>query len=191
MSLSRRVLARILWAVTVAGFVAACSVPTTYRWEWQEWDPSKLGYAAGKGAILTDIRGNPFNQPKEQVDAAITEAMFGAHFGPDVPFVTEEPQDYNSPYRVLIVFDPDVSLTPEKLCAEDPKPGERSEGVIKVVAAFCAQDIHETSVWGSVGQTSGPESEEFQSLVKIMTNQLFPRQNPNERDNDNIWIIGG
>lgn len=191
MSPSRRVLAQVLFAGSLAGFVAACAVPTTYRWEWQQWDPSKLSYAAGKGAILTDIRGNPFNQPKEQVDAAITAAMYGAHFGPDVPFVTEKPQDYDSPYRVLVLFDPDERLTPEKLCAEDPKPSERSEGVIRVVAAFCAQDVHETSVWGTVGQTSGPESEEFRSLVKTMTTQLFPRQNPNERDNDNIWIIGG
>ena len=191
MSPSRRVMARVLFAASLAGLLAACAGPTTYRWDWQSWDPSKLSYAAGQGAILTDIRGNPFNQPKEQVDAAITEAMLGAHFGPVVPFVTEKPQDYKSPYRVVMVFDPDERLTPQKLCAEDPKPGERSEGVIRVVAAFCAQDIHETSVWGTVGQTSGPESEDFQSLVKIMTTQLFPRQNPNERDNDNIWIIGG
>ncbi len=192
MSNASKALGRVLAVAGLAGLAAACSVPTTYKVDQQNWDPSKLSYAAGQGALLTEVRGNPFNTPKAQVDKAITDTMYAAHFGPTVPFVTEKPQDYKSPYRVVILFNPDTTLDSDKLCNEDPQPGAKAQGEIRIAAALCAQDVHETSVWGSVGQTSGPESAEFQALIRSMTAQLFPRENPNLRDNNNkIWIIGG
>ena len=188
MSNARKAFVRVLAVAGFAGFAAACSAPTTYKVDQQNFDPSKLSYAAGQGALLTEVRGNPFNTPKDQVDKAITQAMFGSHFGPDVTFVTEKPQDYKSPYRVVILFNPDVTLDSDKLCNENPQPGAKATGEIRVAAAFCAQDVHETSVWGSVGATSGPESAEFQNLIRTMTAELFPIENPNLRDRDNNII---
>ena len=188
MSNAGKAIGRGLAVAGLASLVAACAVPTTYKVDQQNWDPSKLSYAAGQGALLTEVRGNPFNQPKEQVDKVITETMYASHFGPPVPFVTEKPQDYKSPYRVVILFNPDVTLDSDKLCNEDPQPGAKATGEIRIAAALCAQDIHETSVWGSVGQTTGPESEEFKALIRTMTTQLFPRENPNLRDNDGVIL---
>ncbi len=105
MAYKGQVLGRSALAVTVAALVAGCAVPTTYKWNWAQWNPDKLGYAAGQGALLTDIRGNPFNAPKTAVDAAITDTMYQSHFGPPVPFVTQAPEDYKSPYRVVMLFD--------------------------------------------------------------------------------------
>ena len=114
--------------------------------------------------------------------------MYAAHFGPKVPFVTQAPQDYKSPYRVVILFDPEETLNSDKLCKETPQPGPADPSLIRIAAAFCAQDIHETSVWGRVGRTADPNDPKFKALIRTMTTQLFPNQDPNERDNDPEWI---
>ena len=182
-------LGRAAIAAGIAVLIAGCAAPTTYKWDWQQWSPNTLGYAAGQGALLTEIRGNPFDAPKGEVDAAITSTMYKSHFGPPVPFVTEAPQDYTSPYRVVMVFDPAETVSPKELCTGDPKPSERSEGTIKIAAAFCSRDTFETSVWGRVAQTEGPDDPEFQALIRQITTQLFPNQDPNERDNrGDEWI---
>lgn len=188
MALKPRTLTRGALAAGIAAVAAACALPTTYKWNWEQWSPAKLGYAAGEGALLTEIRGNPFEVPKTEVDAVITGTMYAAHFGPKVPFVTQAPQDYKSPYRVVILFDPEETLNAAKLCKESPQPGPADPSRIRVAAAFCAQDIHETSVWGSVGRTGDPNDPSFKALIRIMTTQLFPNQDPNERDNDREWI---
>ena len=180
-----KVLGRSVVVAGMAALVAGCSVPTTYKWDYQQWSKSKLGYAAGQGALLTDIRGNPFNASKTKVDATITDTMYKSHFGPPVPFVTQVPEDHKSPYRVVMLFNPKETMSSHELCTGEPEAGEQDGGVIKVAAAFCAQDIHETSVWGTVGRTSSPEDPEFKALIRKMTNQLFPVQEPNLRDNGN------
>ena len=188
MALTRQTLTRGALAAGILALAAGCTLPTTYKWDWQQWNPDKLGYAAGQGAVLTEIRGNPFDAPKSDVDAVITETMYKSHFGPPVPFVTQAPQDYKSPYRVVILFDPDETLNSDKLCKETPQPGPSDPGLIRIAAAFCAQDIHETSVWGSVGRTADPNDPQFKALIRSMTTQLFPNEDPNRRDDDNDWV---
>lgn len=185
MAFKAEVLGRGVLAAGIAALVAGCSVPTTYKWDYQQFSRSKLAYAAKEGAMLTDIRGNPFNAPKTAVDATILDTMYQSHFGPPVPFVTQVPEDHRSPYRVVMLFDPKETMSSHELCTGEPEAGEPDGGVIKVAAAFCAQDIHETSVWGTVPRASNPEDPEFQALIRKMTNQLFPVHEPNLRDNNN------
>ena len=193
MALEIRTSTRVALAIGIAAVAAGCGWPTTYKWEWEQWSPAKLGYAAGQGAMLTEIRGNPFEAPKNEVDAIITDTMYGAHFGPRLPFVTKVPQDHKSPYRVVMLFDPEETMNSDKLCSETPQPGPSDPERIRIAAAFCAQDLHETSVWGTVGRTADPNDPNFKSLIRNMTTQLFPSQDPNERDNfdngnDAEWV---
>ncbi len=185
MAFKGQALGRSALVAAVAALVAGCAAPTTYKWNWAQWNPDKLGYAAGQGAMLTDIRGNPFNAPKTAVDATITDTMYKSHFGPPVPFVTQAPEDYKSPYRVVMLFDPKETMSSHELCTGEPEAGDPDGGVIKVAAALCAQDIHETSVWGTVARTSSPDDPEFKALIRQMTTQLFPNEDPNQRDNGN------
>ncbi|MDJ0982375.1 MAG: hypothetical protein QNI94_12170 [Kiloniellales bacterium] len=185
MAFKAEVLGRSVLAAGIAALVAGCSVPTTYKWNYQQFSRSKLAYAAKEGAMLTDIRGNPFDAPKTEVDATIRGTMYKSHFGPPVPFVAQVPEDHRSPYRVVMLFDPKETMSSHELCTGDPEAGDPDRNVIKVAAAFCAQDIHETSVWGTVPRSSGPDDPEFQALIRKMTNQLFPVQEPNVRDNNN------
>ncbi len=184
MAFKADVLGRGVLAAGIAALVAGCSVPTTYKWDYQQFSRSKLAYAAKEGAMPTEIRGNPFNAPKAEVDATILETMYKSHFGPPVPFVSQVPEDFRSPYRVVMLFDPKETMTAHELCTGEPEAGDPDAQTIKVAAAFCAQDIHETSIWGTVPRSSGPNDPEFQALIRKMTNQLFPVLEPNVRDND-------
>ena len=69
--------------------LAACAGGTVDSAYLGTFDPSMLRYAAGKGAMYTEIVGNPFNAPKEEVERLVTGTMFGSHFGPDVRFSTK------------------------------------------------------------------------------------------------------
>ncbi len=60
----RKTVRRAAIAVSVAVLITGCSAPTTYKWDWQQRSPNTLGYAAGQGALLTKIRGNPSMRPK-------------------------------------------------------------------------------------------------------------------------------
>ncbi|MDJ0943514.1 MAG: hypothetical protein QNJ30_08620 [Kiloniellales bacterium] len=183
MELTEKALGRIAAAAAVLVFVSACGVPTTYKWNREQWSRGKLGYAAAQGAMLTDIRGNPFTGPKAELDKAVTETMYGAHFGPLVRFVTqaEAPQGLKSPYRVVMLFNPEETTRSKELCTGDPAPGAPTPGQVKIAAAVCSQDLLETAIWGRVAEVSGPDDAGFKALIRQMTMQLFPHQNPDDR----------
>ena len=174
-------LGRIVAAATLASVVAACGVPTTYKWNREQWSRAKLGYAAAQGAMLTEIRGNPFGGDKAALDKAVTETMYGAHFGPPVRFVTEAPQGLKSPYRVVMLFNPEETTNSKALCDGDPAPGAGAPGAVKIAAAVCANDFMETSIWGTVAEVSGPDDPGFKALIRQMTMQLFPHQDTDDR----------
>lgn len=186
MAFNRLSIGKAALAVGLAAIVVGCAQPTTYRAYYHSWHRSKLASAADQGAVLTEIRGNPFNASKQEVDKTITDTMYKSHFGPPVPFVTEKPQDYTSPYRVVILFNPDITMNSYELCTAKPEPAAPVQGEIRVAAAFCANEVHETSVWGTVGKTSSPKDPEFQALIRNMTTQLFPNFSPDDDGNDSF-----
>ena len=181
MVFGRQALGRMTAVAAIALLVSACGLPTTYKWDREQWSPSKLGYAAGQGAMLAEIRGNPFDVAKAELDAAVTGTMYGSHFGPPVRFVTELPQGTASPYRVVLLFNPAETTNSRELCAGDPASGAPTPGRVKIAAAVCAQDLLETSVWGTVAGVTGPDDSAFKALVRQMTTQLFPHQDPDDR----------
>ncbi len=147
------------------------------------YTPTALNYAATRGGILTEVTGNPFDAPQEDLEQAITQAMTGSHFGPRVAFITTPPEDFASPYRVVMVFDAAQNHTNLKLCrfdhGIDPQTGEK----VRVHAAFCANESPLTAVSGEVGDASGPGDPRFRQLIRQITVNLFPPFNP-DRSSD-------
>ena len=170
---------RLLAAAAGVCLLSACS--NAYNHYLGNYDPSMLAYAAGEGALYTEIRGNPFNAPKRQVDQMITDTMYGSHFGPLVPFVLEKPEDYRSPYRVLIVFDPDPLRDAANFCREDVQPGPTELGRIRFVAVLCANEDRETSVALRGSGITSPDDARFRQMVRQMTALILPRKNPTLR----------
>ena len=169
----------LLGGLLLAGGLTACAggaVDTAYN---GTYDPSMLRYVAGKGALYTQIVGNPFNASKDKVESVVTGTMFGAHFGPDVRFSTKRDPDNTSPYSVVLLFNPAPSVTAIQLC-EDPGPqlATAASGQTRVMLAFCASGYRESSVTGRISGVTDPDDAAFRGLIRQMTMQLFPPKNP-------------
>ena len=161
--------------------------PTSF---YPAYTPTVLNYAASRGGMPTEILGNPFQVPEEELARAVTRMMTGSHFGPPVRFLTETPEDFASPYRVVLLFDSKPHHTTLKLCGEDARSLVRqSNGVLRVHAALCANDKPLTSVSGRVSGASGPGDARFRKLIGQITINLFPRRNP-DHESDHFFNPG-
>ncbi len=169
----------LLGGLLLAGGLAACAggaVDTPYI---GTYDPSMLHYVAGKGALYTQIVGNPFNASKDKVESVVTGTMFGAHFGPDVRFSTKRNPDNTSPYSVVLLFNPAPSVTAIQLCKDpDPQLATAASGETRVMLAFCSSSYRETSVTGRISGVTDPDDAAFRALIRQMTMQLFPPKKP-------------
>ena len=186
-------LRRSILGVALAALTACSSDPTVVSPTnfYAAYTPTVLNYAATRGGMLTEITGNPFDVPQEDLDRAITEAMRGAHFGPTIDFITVPPEDYKVPYRVVMVFDAAQGHTEAKLCRSEhgitPQTGDR----VRVHAALCAKESPLTAVSGSIAEADGPDDPRFRRLIRQITTNLFPPDNPDRRDSDRRGLRGG
>jgi hypothetical protein len=142
------------------------------------YDPGMLRYAISRGAILTEVVGNPFDAPKEEVDAAVTRSMTGATFGRMARFTTKVSPGYVSPYRVVVLLDPARGAQANRLCSDPGQPTAAWPDRIRAMAAFCGSDKAITSIAGSTAKTQGPGDPAFSELIRRMTLDLFPIQDP-------------
>lgn len=173
-------LTRLVPPLAVAAVVAACAAGTVGPANvGGSYDPQMLGYIAAKGALHTRVLGNPFEAPQDRLDAAVTGAMTGAHFGPPIRFSAKPDPDNSSPYRVVVMFNPGPGVTAGKLCAgpEQPAAGGRG-GPLRVLMAFCSAGAHESSVSARLERAGGPEDPALRALIRQMTGRLLPPRNP-------------
>jgi hypothetical protein len=142
-----------------------------------------LNYAAAHGGIWTQVVGNPFDAPKEDLERTIAHVMAISHFGPHVPFVITRPENFVSPYRVILLFDNRRGYTTVKLCSQDPSTFEPAwNGKLRIHAALCANEKPLTSVFGHIASADDPNDPRFRKLIGQITHGLFPPYDPARRD---------
>lgn len=180
---------RLLASLTLLLVLGACASAPTMRYTYVDpaYRPSYLGYAAGRGGMLTEIIGNPFDAPKPAVDAVVTETLENNHFGPRLPFFTEPPPDFRSTYRVVVLFNPSEGAAPAQLCSRSDQPQNPRGNQVGVLAAFCDGPYRITSAGGSIPGARGPDDPAFRALLRQTALLLFPPapgdQRPNGRGN--------
>ena len=179
-------------ALAALGLLAACAgtptvLPPTVG---PAYGPEIINYSAGKGGMLTEVVGNPFQAPKAELEAAVVEAAEGSHFGQRIPFVLRPPAGYNSPYRVVYAMNPVPGTNPRDLCGGEAQTRQRlpSESD-RVSAALCAGDSVISSVRGSVAGPTGPRDPAFRSLIAQLTLAMFPPESPERRDGRGIFDL--
>lgn len=147
------------------------------------YTPQLLNYAAGKGGMLTEVIGNPFNAPKAEVDAVVLAALERSHYGPHFPFFTQAPEGYTSPYRVVVALDPAPGVGARTLCAGRAETRPRAPAELnRVEAALCARELVITSTGGRVAGPLGPRDPVFVRLIEQIALTLFPPFDPDRQD---------
>ncbi len=157
----------LLGGLLLAGGLTACAGGAVDSPDTGTYDPSMLRYVAGKGALYTQIVGNPFNASKDKVESVVTGTMLGAHFGPDVRFSTKRDPDNTSPDSVVLPFNPAPSVTAIQLCeGPDPQLATAASGETRVMLTFCASGYRETPVTGRISGVTDPDDAAFRGLIR-------------------------
>jgi hypothetical protein len=182
-----------VFAAVLASALAGCALFGPNRISYAVIDPgyrlNEVFYAAGPGAMRTVVTGDPFGIGRERFDEAVTEAMYGNNFGPDMEFVTAPARDLNRHYKVVMMFDAPLATGGSAVC--DAQPGVEpaaattaappaADQPVRVLAAFCRGDWPLTQLAGTMART-GVDDPAFQGFVSQVTLRLFPADNPEGR----------
>ncbi len=179
-------------AVFVLGTLAACAGVATVRPAniTAAYDPQVLNYIASRGGLLTEVTGNPFDASDEIVHAVVRKTMAESHFGPDFPFLAENPEGSTSPYRMVVVLESERGVAYTRICAgvEAPNASKVAGDEVRVTAALCARDEMITGTAGRVSGVSGPDDPNFVALIAQVSLELLPLTDESNRDNREIII---
>lgn len=193
----RALATRLGLAVFALGALSACAGTATVQPAnvTSDYYTGIVQYIASRGGLPTEVSGNPFASSDEQVHATVRDTMAKSHFGQEFPFLAEKPQEFSSPYRMVVVLGSTASPAYHKLCADaGPKGGPRGGvtkadgGEVRVAAALCAGDSMVTGTAGRVSGVRGPDDPGFISLIAQVTHELFPRTDEHDRDQKEIIV---
>lgn len=133
-------------------------------------------YANHKGAIVTQIVGNPFNVPDDQFRAAALAQMQGQNRGTPAKFVLSPSNETLAPYKVVAAFNMPANVDGYDLCkgpgALPPSP--KRTGPVTLGMAFCFGDEVKSDARGSVSNLRSIDDPSFAELVRQVTLAMLP-----------------
>ncbi|MDP6788613.1 MAG: hypothetical protein QF830_07215 [Rhodospirillales bacterium] len=143
---------------------------------------------AGAGRDFTAvIVGNPFSVPDETLGRIVTDAMQEHHFGAATRFTTTPSANARRKFRMVMMFDPPVSLAGDTLCGDVAAlPPPRADGRLRLLAAFCAGAYLESEVAASMPRAATPDAPAFNAMIGAVMRDLLPTRDPGEEDDCNI-----
>lgn len=184
--------------VLTTGCIGMGPTRISYRDVDTAYTLNEFNAAGASGEMRTIVLGDPFGIGRERFGEAVSDAMYGHHFGIPVEFATGAAENANRHYKVVMAFDAPVGQGSASLCGVDAdeaaqQPSSaRGEDRMHVVAAFCRGGIALTHLSGELAGATGPDDPAFQGFVAQVTSLLFPLNNPDapNRDGREIFIPG-
>jgi hypothetical protein len=159
---------RILASLSALGFLVGCAPGVVnYVHVDSSYDPTTMAHIPYTGPLYADVSGNPFGIPQDDlqrlVNNAIQPSSAKAETGQGV--------------RVHIAFGPTAA---DRGSACTMGGNNTASPSISVVAALCrGGGAATTYLIGSVDDIHGPSDPRFESFLRNITVQLFPRVDPN------------
>jgi hypothetical protein len=144
----------------------------------------QFAYAAAGRDLMTEVQGNPFAMPQAAFDAAVTEAMQGAHFGPATNFTTTPGETARPGYRVRLLFNGPAASTGAIVCTGQP-PGvspSSEGGNVRLLAAFCHNQYPLSYLSARIRGVTDAQDPAFRRFMRQVTTNLFPPQNREEQE---------
>ena len=147
-----------LLAAGLALTLAACTNSTVIAPEFvsSSYDPMIVSAMAKYGAVPTEVLGNPFDVPKQQLDDAVTGAVTGANFGPPLTFTTSPPADLPSPYSLVVLFNPAPNAKANRICYDRDQPTRSTAAGVKAMIVVCSSGLPSQLGGGVQRRGSGP-----------------------------------
>ncbi len=164
-------------AACLIASAAAASGMISYSKLSYSYSPRDIAYAGGPGELWTEVVGNPFGATQAEFDQAVTEAMYGAHFGPPTKFTTTPGPSARRIFHVRLLFN-GTATDDGVICAGPPPAVPASAGGnVVLYAAFCQSNESLSFLRAAGDGFSGPNDPEFKDFMRQVTAKLFPPQN--------------
>lgn len=188
---------RTWFALLAILLTAAACAPGNVRLYLQDahpyYSPGDFAYAAAGRDLHVVVVGNPFGSDQAAFGRAVTDAMQGRHWGQRTNFTTTPGPDARIRYRVVLLFDPPVTLSGARLCRRPDAalPTESADGKIELYGAFCRGKKSLTEIKGRIAGATGPDDPAFRELVGQVTNGLFSPDRGRNGDRENgcqLWM---
>jgi hypothetical protein len=164
-------LRRITASLSVLLFLSSCSAGTiNYVHIDSSYDPTTYAHIPYTGPLFAEVSGNPFGIPQADLQRLVNNAI-------QPPGAKAET---GQGVRVHIAFGTTVA---DRHSACGMAGNNTKSNTVSLVAALCrGSDGATTYLVGSVDDVKGPSDPRFESFLRQVTVQLFPRIDPN-RDN--------
>ena len=133
-------------------------------------------YATHKGAIVTEVRGNPFAMPRDRFRDAVLGHMKGANKGIPADFVAAASARTILPYKVVAAFNVDPATSADELCGGTAQTAAASAAGARLDMVFCFGDDVKTEVAGTATGVKSTNDPRFRELVRLVTLALIPAQ---------------
>lgn len=174
-------------ALAVLMLTAACAtggVTLSLQNVHTAYSAGEFAYAGAGRDLRVVIAGDPFGGDAAAFGAAVTDAMQGQHWGQPTNFTTTPGESARPNYRVVMLFNPPITLNAVRLCEDEPSalPTDATGDGIVLFGAFCLGDKGLTAIRGHIAGAAGPADPAFRSLVGQVTNGLFPPERDRLRD---------
>lgn len=167
----------MIWAAGAAGLAGCAGAPVVHEPGpgGTSYMDGEFEYAARSGVLRTEVIGNPFGAPADQVERAVTAAMRGANRGPAVEFAARPAGPARDPYKVVVALDLPYGRVNSGICAQSPSPGEAADrGSLPVTAAFCRDGSLMTYATAAAAGPVALDSPQFRALVRDATYAMIP-----------------
>ncbi|WP_459851999.1 hypothetical protein [Dongia sp. agr-C8] len=163
-SASRRSIAFL----SALALLAGCAPGTVnYVHVDSSYDPTALAHIPYTGPLYADVSGNPFGIPQEDLQRLVNDAIQPS----------SAKAETGQGVRVHIAFGPTAA---DRGSACSMGGTQQMSSTISVVAALCRGGGSATTyLIGSVDDIRGPSDPRFESFLRQVTVQLFPRVDPN------------
>lgn len=175
----------LFFSIAVLGIVTGCTgvVVQDAPAPRGSYDEREFDYAAGKGAILTIIAGNPFDGPQKEFDALVRRNMYGQNREQSAEFVASHGDRTMPPYKVVVVFNRDLGISPDEMCANPlglrTVPEKKQ---LRIDIAFCHGDTSKSDTSGYADNISSTAHPNFASLIHQATYTMLPVTGDTDRD---------
>jgi hypothetical protein len=145
----------------------------------------EFDHAAANGAILTLVAGNPFSLPQKEFDALVRRHMYGQNREQAAAFVASPSDRTRPPYKVVVVFNKALGISPDEMCANPQgvrTVPEKKE--LKIDIAFCHGDKSKSDTSGYAGNVSSAADPNFAALIRQTTFTMLPSTGDTDRDSE-------
>jgi hypothetical protein len=134
-------------------------------------------YATHKGAIVTEIAGNPFGGSPEAFASTVRGHMLNQVFGAPAAFVSSRDENTLRPFKVVVAFNAPLNKDGHDFCKTGIKTTSLgSSSDLRMGIALCIGDSLKTEASGRVSGVNSVGDDRFRTLIQEVTRAMIPSQ---------------